>query len=329
MKRVDAFSTTPFAGNPAGIVCDADCLSKVQMQELAREMRLNLVEFAFITSPLSEKASFMVHFFTPEKELDISGHAMLAACYSLIEEGMIELNEGLTTVYFQTGIGIIPVEIYAMRILDDRSTADPGGNSDREFCTDEEPVESARSESLRLHRIMLHEPVHRLSPSTVPLEEIAQVLGIDTGEIRGTGLPVVVASYEFDWLLIPVLRRETLYNMSPDLIKLRLMNKKYGIKTNHLFTLEAFSEECIAYSRHFGPAIGLWEDPATAIASAMLSVYLIKHGITSSTSMEIEQGNEADNLARIFVDVDHHDGEIKRLRVGGLAVTSIKREIDI
>jgi len=328
IKRVDTFSTKPFTGNPAGVVCNADCLSKEQMQETAREMRLNLVEFAFVSSPNNKRADFRVHFFTPEKELEISGHAVIGACFSLIEEGLIELNEGLTTIRLETGIGIIPVEIFA--------TGQNGAESLR--CKDNPDQTSRMSVQVRnsrnkrifqLHRIMLNEPVHRLERSTIPPGEIAEVLGIDEEEITNTGLPVALASYEFDWLLIPVLHRETLYSMNPDLIKLKLMNRKYGIKTNHLFTLDAFSQECIAYSRHFGPLIGLWEDPATAIASAMLSVYLVKHGITSSASMQIEQGNETDGLSRIFVDIDYIDGEVKKLRVGGLAVTSLKKEIFI
>jgi len=40
LKVVDAFTTSPFKGNPAGVVLDANGLSDSQMQYIAREMNL-------------------------------------------------------------------------------------------------------------------------------------------------------------------------------------------------------------------------------------------------------------------------------------------------
>ncbi|KAG1694699.1 putative isomerase [Nymphon striatum] len=74
---------TKFAGNPAGVVANADGLSDKQMQSIARE--LNNSETAFILSPNSddgaEEHDIWVRFFTPTTEVPICGHATVSAHY--------------------------------------------------------------------------------------------------------------------------------------------------------------------------------------------------------------------------------------------------------
>lgn len=321
IKRVDTFTTKPFCGNPAGVITEAGGLSTDDMQRIAGEMKMNLVETGFVVSPASEKTSFRVRFFTPNAELDLSGHVTIATCFSLVEDGRIPLDHGLTKVQLQTRAGNIAVEIHF-------SGNDP---SEAPNCHDDNHntlILNGKNMG-RLERIMIHQPVYRYRSSTVPDNEIAEVFGIDENEITRTGLPPVIASYDLDWLIIPVLHKETILNMHPDLIKLGIWNRKYGIKSNHIFSLDTFNTECITYSRHFGPAIGLWEDPASATASAGLGAYLIEYGITRSDSMCMEQGKEVDSLARILVEIDHKGGEVDSVRTGGLAVTSITRKLNV
>ena len=115
--------------------------------------------------------------------------------------------------------------------------------------------------------------------------------------------------------------------MRPDLIKLGMLNRKYNTFSNQIFSLDTFDSSCITYSRNFSPAMGLWEDPASATGSAGLGTYLRKFDITGSDSMVMQQGNETDNLARILVEVDGKGSDVS-IRVGGLAVKSIERRID-
>ena len=321
IKCVDAFTTRPFCGNPAGVITEADGLTEEIMQSIASGMKMNLIEIAFVTSPETENASYRIRFFTPSKELDISGHVMIAACQALIEEGKIKLNNGLTTVHFNTKIGEMPVEIY---FHEDNSSGILSSHDENNTVQ----ILTGKNKGI-LEKIMIHEPIYNFRCSNVPVKDIACVLGIDEGEITKTGLPVVTASYDLEWLIIPVQNKETILNMHPDLIKLGILNRKYGILTNHIFTLDTFSRSCITYSRNFGPAMGLWEDPASANGAAGLGAYLLKYGVTTSGSMIMEQGKEVDSLARILVEIDHKDGETSSVRVGGLAVTSITRQLSI
>jgi PhzF family phenazine biosynthesis protein len=74
--QVDAFTDTPFTGNPAGVVLHAELLSESEMQGIARE--LNNGDTAFVLPPASEAEDLHVRFFTPRKEAPFVGHATLA-----------------------------------------------------------------------------------------------------------------------------------------------------------------------------------------------------------------------------------------------------------
>lgn len=49
----------------------------------------------------------------------------------------------------------------------------------------------------------------------------------------------------------------------------------------HVFSLESFNSDSIAYARDFGPTAGMWEDPASGTVSAALGFYLHRHGIAN------------------------------------------------
>ncbi len=321
LKRIDVFTTTPFAGNPAGVVLRADDLDAETMQSIAAQMKMNLIETAFVGRSRSAGTDFRVRFFTPDKELDMSGHVMIGACFALVQEGMIDLSEGVTTTVFETGMGNITLEIHYRSDYESGNATDYDGTG--AF------IRSGEKKSGILESIMMLQPLYRFLPCDIPVDEISRVLGIGPSEISGTGLPVVRASNEIDWLIIPVKSKETIYTMRPDLIKLGIMNRKYDTFGNHVFSLDTFDSSCVTYSRNFSPAMGLWEDPASASGSSGLGAYLRHFGITSSGSMVMQQGNEKDNLARILVEIAGEGGRTDAVKVGGLAVNSIQRKIDI
>ena len=75
--QVDAFTDHPFAGNPAGVVLDADALSDAEMRAIARE--LNNGDTAFLLAPDGSDHELRVRFFTPRAEAGFVGHATVAA----------------------------------------------------------------------------------------------------------------------------------------------------------------------------------------------------------------------------------------------------------
>jgi len=74
ITQVDAFTATPFAGNPAAVCVLPEPGDAVWMQQVAREM--NLAETAFLHQ---QEDGFSLRWFTPMVEVDLCGHATLAS----------------------------------------------------------------------------------------------------------------------------------------------------------------------------------------------------------------------------------------------------------
>ena len=97
--QVDAFTATPFAGNPAA-VCVLPAPRDVEwMQSVAREM--NLSETAFLCP---RPDGFDLRWFTPAIEVPLCGHATLASAHVLWQEGLLAPE---TPALFHTRSGLL------------------------------------------------------------------------------------------------------------------------------------------------------------------------------------------------------------------------------
>ncbi|HVI00493.1 MAG TPA: PhzF family phenazine biosynthesis isomerase, partial [Enhygromyxa sp.] len=77
---VDAFTDTPFAGNPAAVCVLDEPLPEPTMQAIATEN--NLSETAFIRRTGDD---YSIRWFTPTVEIDLCGHATLASAFVVLE----------------------------------------------------------------------------------------------------------------------------------------------------------------------------------------------------------------------------------------------------
>lgn len=82
--QTDAFTDTPFAGNPAAICLPDQPMESRVMQAIAREM--NLSETAF-PEPPDDLGDRRLRWFTPTTEVPLCGHATLAAAAVLFDRG--------------------------------------------------------------------------------------------------------------------------------------------------------------------------------------------------------------------------------------------------
>jgi len=80
---VDAFTSVPFAGNPAAVCVLKQAESAEWMQSVAKEM--NLSETAFLVS--EGENVYRLRWFTPKVEVKLCGHATLASAHVLWGEG--------------------------------------------------------------------------------------------------------------------------------------------------------------------------------------------------------------------------------------------------
>ncbi len=99
--QIDAFASKTFKGNPAAVVPLNEWLSDETMQNIAMEN--NLAETAFF---VPTQVGFEIRWFTPLTEVDLCGHATLAAAHVIFEEAEFSSNE----IRFGSRSGILTVK---------------------------------------------------------------------------------------------------------------------------------------------------------------------------------------------------------------------------
>ena len=98
--QIDAFTNEQFKGNPAAICPLEEWVSEDLLQKIAAEN--NLSETAFIVKSGSE---YELRWFTPKAEVDLCGHATLAAAFVIFTY----LDKSITNIKFNTASGILEV----------------------------------------------------------------------------------------------------------------------------------------------------------------------------------------------------------------------------
>jgi PhzF family phenazine biosynthesis protein len=101
---LDSFTKAKSGGNPAGVVLGADGFSESDMKRIA--MMAGFPETAFIQQ--SDKADFKTRFFTPNSEVDLCGHATIAAFSMLAKMGIIKEGKYMQ----ETKAGILDIELH-------------------------------------------------------------------------------------------------------------------------------------------------------------------------------------------------------------------------
>lgn len=286
---VDAFTRTPYAGNPAAVVFDADPLSAEQMQAVAREM--NLSETAFVQT--SARANFRVRFFTPAVEIPLAGHPTIATMHALVEAGRVTVGERLVRVTQELNAGVLPVDLVrqdgALTVV--MTQAAPAFGDE------------------------------------VPGEAMAAALGIETRDLLA-GLPSRVVSTGTPQAMVPVRSLDVLKRLAPDTRALRDLELRHGFFSVHVFAMEALEPGNRTHARHFAGGAGIAEDPVTGSATGGMGAYLWRYGLDRSGRFRAEQGHLMGRPGIVTVEVEG-SGEIPEVvRIAGTAVTVLRGTID-
>src|ERR1700749_1204509 len=107
---VDVFTGTQFAGNPLGVVLNAEGLSGGQMQTIAAEF--NLAETTFVLPPQDPVNTAEGRIFSPRYEGQFAGRPNGGPGFGVAREGesygrVIEGN----SVTFEEKAGLVPISI--------------------------------------------------------------------------------------------------------------------------------------------------------------------------------------------------------------------------
>lgn len=98
--QIDAFANYTFEGNPAAVCPLNEWLSDELLQKIAEEN--NLSETAFF---VAQGNGYSLRWFTPEDEVDLCGHATLAAAHVLFQH----LGYAKDSISFYTKSGVLEV----------------------------------------------------------------------------------------------------------------------------------------------------------------------------------------------------------------------------
>ncbi|HEX7548043.1 MAG TPA: PhzF family phenazine biosynthesis protein [Candidatus Methylomirabilis sp.] len=297
-EQVDVFTDRPFAGNPLCVVPDGTGLSTEQMQDIAKEM--NLSETTFVLPPTDPRAAYWMRIFTPAKEIPFAGHPSVGTAYVMACAGRFPLQEPVTRIFQQVGIGTLPLDI---------EVAD--GNPGRVVMTQGAPSFGA--------------VLRDLTP-------VADALGLDPLVLARAKLPIQVVSTGLEHLMVPLPDLKSMAALRPNLSALDVVLRKCGALGCFVFTLATTSSDPFAHARMFAPGAGVPEDPATGSAAGPLGAYLAVHGVLprERKSFVIEQGIEMGRPSRIWVEVSRDAAGLPTtIRVGGSTVPVIRGTIRV
>lgn len=104
--QLDVFADRPGAGNPLGVVLNADGLDTAAMQAFAAWT--NLSETIFLLPPV-EGADYRVRIFTPRQELAFAGHPSVGAAWAAIDAGLATPRDG--ALVQDCAAGLLPVRV--------------------------------------------------------------------------------------------------------------------------------------------------------------------------------------------------------------------------
>ncbi|MED2040910.1 PhzF family phenazine biosynthesis protein [Bacillus wiedmannii] len=168
---VDAFAENVFEGNPAAICIMEEWISDERMQKIAIENNLSETAYA-----VKEGEGYQLRWFTPGGEIDLCGHATLAAAYVIANY----YEKGIEEIIFLTKSGKLVVSkkgnLYEMDF--------PSRMPEKIALTDEmvkaigiNPIESYLGRDL-IFVLEKEEDVQNLTPDFAKMKELTEGLAV-------------------------------------------------------------------------------------------------------------------------------------------------------
>lgn len=163
--QVDAFTDQVFGGNPAAVCPLEQWLPDDVMQKIAMEN--SVAETAFFT-PLND--GFEIRWFTPEIEMDLCGHATLAAAHVIARH----LNYSLPSIKFLSKSGELRVSVQNELLTLDFPSRKPHPSNVPQMVLDALPVRPVEVLKSRDYVLVFEseETVRRIKPNQSILDQI-------------------------------------------------------------------------------------------------------------------------------------------------------------
>ncbi len=268
---VDSFTQCRFGGNPAAVIPEASAIPQMYYPQIANE--INLAQTAFVDE--IEKDMYYIEFYTPNREINFSGHATIAAFYVLGRMGFIRpIENGKKIVHAKLKNGqILDVEI--------------------EYDNYEAGLVSILSPEITIS--------DKFS-DIINKESIRKVLKIKESDISDI---IIGEAFQGD-IFVSLKNKEVLDSLRVDPWALRALNEKTGTQGLFAMTEEIEKPKLHTYARYFSPLFGIMEEAATGSSAVVAGKILLDR--KNIENIEIYQGQMMKRPARI--DVEYRDGNI-------------------
>lgn len=282
---LDVFTRRRFAGNPLGMVFDAEGLDTEAMQTIARE--IGHPETVFVSPPQDAAHKAAMRIFTPASELPFAGHPTVGAAVGLARAS----GGGRQSLVIEEKVG--PVSCVAQMHDADSGFAE-----------------------FKLPR--LPERVGDL-PNVAAM---AAALSLDASDIDPEAYPPSRWSAGVVFSMVPVRSLEAAARAKPNPA---LFETTFGIDGPAMVYVICTETAVAAHHLHarmFAPARGIAEDPATGAALAAFSGLHAAHkGPADGTcKLTIEQGYEMGRPSEMELSLDVEGGRLRGASIGGHAV---------
>lgn len=283
-----AFGDQVGKGNPAGVIWNADDLSRDEMQKIAK---LNgLSETAFLHLQDRQVNPYSIEFFTPANKVSMCGHASLAAAYIYWKHrGMPDQLSYVQT----TDAGNLMVKIIA-----------------------------ARGHFTPQIRIQMDRPKF-VDSNELDRKEVMDALGVTEGQLNDQ---YPLAINDKGYVFVALKDARILENIEPNTSKVSALDRKIGGHGWLLFA-ESGKEDCDYQVRFFAPTMGVNEDPVTGTANGYLLLYLRQIMQRDITSLNNLQGGPEEELGKISVFLESPGAHDEMLWVGGSATEYFEGKI--
>ena len=295
LRWVDVFTERPLLGNPLAVVLEAEGLSDIEMQAIARET--NLSETTFVLPPQTRGHAAKVRIFTPHVELPFAGHPTVGTGWVLIDEGLVGSDAAAFTL--EEGVGPISVRI------------DRGGTS--------------------LVLWMSHPPV-KFGEVVEEREEMAAALGLTAADLQ-PNVPVQVASTGAPFVYVALKDAASVDRAVSRGDALTFVLGPHGSPPVFLFAAVApNSLYSRMFGTH--SATGIAEDPATGSASGPLGAMAVRYGLVpraAQVAIISEQGTKMGRQSVIHIALEYATGaELpSRIEVGGSVIPVMTAELSV
>lgn len=299
-KLVDAFALSPYSGNVAGVILQADGLTDRQMQLIAGEF--NASETTFILKPTVRDAAVRFRWFTPSTEVGFCGHATLGGVHALLEAGRFAhvLDEPGAVLPVETKAGVLAVRI----------EKHPAGRSQQIIWLDTPHSEPRRA--------------------SVPVPMIAKYLNLDMAAID-QAIPAIRT--QDDDVILAIKNLPMLLGLEPPMSELARYCRKERIRGVCVTTTNVLTTATVVQSRFFAPAAGVDEDPVTGSVHGPLGLHLVNSGVVPLTGgvagFVCAQAKAGGRAGLVHVVVTESAGGQKHVRIGGNCVTAASGTLDV